>query len=390
MISIALIDDEESSLRLMCGIVEWDQLGYSIVGTATDGLEGLTLYTAHKPDVIIVDIRMPIMDGLEFIKRVRQHNDGVKIIILSAYGEFDYAQKAIDLGVSAYLLKPLNEDKLTEMLQAIKSEIEKERSNRTHRSILSFEDSAALKHFYDEETIPQEGELNDHDEAQPFNTLHDSYLLENQLMLIEKIQVCNLSYVLNFVEASFHKFVAEHIDPIQVLEFCDIIEALLKKVILKLDPDGAWQSTQYDLLSENSAFLSSKQLKQRLNGLLMEGIAYVKQKHEQNRNGAVIWKAKVYALQHYQDMQFSIQETAEFVDLSKSHFSKIYKEYTGENFWDFVIKLKMEKAKSELKHSNKTHYDIAQLIGYDSEYHFSRIFTKTVGISPSHFRKTQS
>lgn len=390
MISIALIDDEESSLRLMRGIVDWDDLGYSIAGTASDGLEGLELFQAHKPEVIIVDIRMPIMDGLEFIKEIRKTNAGVKIIILSAHGEFDYAQKAIDLGVSAYLLKPLNEEKLTEILITLKKELEKERSLRTHPMIRSLEDSEALAHFYDEDMTGQGRNPGDLDGSLPFRSLADSYLLEHQLILVEKMQIRDLSYVLNFVENSFHKFVEEHIDPIQVFEFCVIIEALLKKVIHKLDPEGSWEpSAEYSLFPEHTAVLSSRQLKQRLNGLLMEGLAYVKQKHEQSRNGSVIWKAKAYALQHFHDKRFSIQETAEFVGLSKSHFSKIYKEYTGENFWDFVIKLKMEKAKFELKNSNKTHYEIAQLIGYESEYHFSRIFTKTLGISPSQFRKTQ-
>lgn len=105
MLKVVFIDDENVTLKLLSRIIDWESEGFTASGTASDGLEGLELCERVRPDVIIVDIRMPRMDGLSFIRELRGKEINTKLIILSAHDEFEYAQKAIPLGVSAYLLK---------------------------------------------------------------------------------------------------------------------------------------------------------------------------------------------------------------------------------------------------------------------------------------------
>lgn len=101
---------------------------YQVVGLAEDGKEGLELILREKPDLVIADIRMPFMDGLEMLTAVRAAGLISKAIILSAYSEFAYAQQAIKLGVSEYLLKPIVVDELMQALLGIKAQLEEQKN----------------------------------------------------------------------------------------------------------------------------------------------------------------------------------------------------------------------------------------------------------------------
>lgn len=115
-----LVDDEIFARKGLVGLIPWESYGFEIVAEAEDGEEALALIELHKPDLVITDIRMPVVDGLELIQTVQERLGGaVKFIIISGYGDFKYAQQAVRFGVHDYLLKPIDEDELTETLQRI-------------------------------------------------------------------------------------------------------------------------------------------------------------------------------------------------------------------------------------------------------------------------------
>lgn len=105
MLTIMLVDDEVLALDYLKNMVAWEEHGYQVKGCATGAKKALELYDRIKPDIVISDIRMPGMDGLELTRLLKEKNKDTAIILLSAYGDFDYAQKAIRYGVSNYLLK---------------------------------------------------------------------------------------------------------------------------------------------------------------------------------------------------------------------------------------------------------------------------------------------
>lgn len=109
---------------------EWENYGLSICGDAANGKLGLELVDSLKPDIIITDIRMPIMDGLEFSEKVLGKNPEAKVIILSGYDDFSYAKKAIRLGVYDYLLKPVDADELLKCICRLRDEILEEREKQ--------------------------------------------------------------------------------------------------------------------------------------------------------------------------------------------------------------------------------------------------------------------
>jgi len=107
-------------------LVDWEALGFVLVGEASSGQEGLHMLEEVQPDLILTDIKMPFMDGLQFAKLVLQQYPGTKIIILSAYEDFGYAQQSIQIGAADYLLKPMKREKLQSALQNIQSKIDEE------------------------------------------------------------------------------------------------------------------------------------------------------------------------------------------------------------------------------------------------------------------------
>lgn len=108
MYKLVIVDDEYCNLEGMKEIIDWKKYNVKIVGVATDGKEGLVVVKDTNPDILIVDICMDEMDGLEMIEHLRKNNYKGKIIILSGYQFFEYAQRSIDLKVEKYLTKPIN------------------------------------------------------------------------------------------------------------------------------------------------------------------------------------------------------------------------------------------------------------------------------------------
>ena len=129
-IKVFLVEDE---MVIRIGIknsIDWEKEGYIFCGEASDGELAYPMIIKEKPDILITDIRMPFMDGLELCKLVKKELPNIKILILSGYDEFDYAKEAIRLGVTEYLLKPISSGKLLEALNGVSESIRREKEDK--------------------------------------------------------------------------------------------------------------------------------------------------------------------------------------------------------------------------------------------------------------------
>ena len=124
MYSVMLVDDEKLILQGLMNIIEWEDIGLRVVQTAQNGYDALEIFKDNPVDIIITDINMPKLTGLELIREVRNINSKTKFIILTGYDEFTYAREAIKYGVESYILKPIDEDELQETLVKIKKDLE--------------------------------------------------------------------------------------------------------------------------------------------------------------------------------------------------------------------------------------------------------------------------
>ena len=127
---VFFVEDEIAIREGIRDNVDWNAHGFEFCGEAPDGEMALPLLYAAKPDVLITDIRMPFMDGLQLSQIVRDRLPATKIIILSGHDEFEYAQKAIKLGVFEYLLKPVSVQDLHLVLQKAAAELDQERGEQ--------------------------------------------------------------------------------------------------------------------------------------------------------------------------------------------------------------------------------------------------------------------
>lgn len=140
MLKIFLVEDEIIMREGIKKNIDWEKENFEFVGDAGDGELAYPLIIQKKPDILITDIKMPFMDGLELSRLVKAELPDIKIIVLSGYNEFDYAKEAIDIGITEYMLKPVTSAKLLEAL------------HKVEKSILDQREKAAVKSGSDEET----------------------------------------------------------------------------------------------------------------------------------------------------------------------------------------------------------------------------------------------
>lgn len=127
MVKLLIADDEWNICELFENIIQFEDIGLSLIGTARDGVELCEMIEEKKPDIIITDICMPKKDGLQVIQQCRNNQNNCRFIVISGYRQFEYAYNALKYNVSDYLLKPINEDELNQVLRRLASEIRKEK-----------------------------------------------------------------------------------------------------------------------------------------------------------------------------------------------------------------------------------------------------------------------
>lgn len=114
--SVLLVDDEEEVIHVIMRKINWEGLGFSVAGHANNGAKALEMVEEFQPDVVMTDIRMPFMDGMELSRRIKAEYPATKILFFTGFDEFEYAKGAVQLEVEEYILKPVNLVELTNYL----------------------------------------------------------------------------------------------------------------------------------------------------------------------------------------------------------------------------------------------------------------------------------
>ena len=131
LLKVLIVDDEQNTRKLLRLCIDWESLGMSIIGDADSGIEALDIMQETKPDIVLTDIEMPYMDGLMLSKQIKSQFIDVYIVILTAHEQFSYAQQAITIGVSDFILKPINAEVITNTLIKLRDKIIKQREKLT-------------------------------------------------------------------------------------------------------------------------------------------------------------------------------------------------------------------------------------------------------------------
>ncbi len=127
---VLLADDEEEIRAGISRKIQWDRLGFGLAGEAGNGREALELAEQLRPDVVLTDIKMPFMDGLELCRHLQKSLPAAKVIMFSGFDEFEYARQAVGMNVFEYILKPINAAELNQVLIRLKEQMDKQRAER--------------------------------------------------------------------------------------------------------------------------------------------------------------------------------------------------------------------------------------------------------------------
>lgn len=134
--TILLADDEEEVLRAIMKKIDWEGLGFSVIGNAGNGIKALEMVEEFQPDVVMTDIRMPYMDGMELASRIKAEFPATKILFFTGFDEFEYAKEAVHLEAEEYILKPVNSVELTNVFSRLKIKLDQEINEKRNVQIL--------------------------------------------------------------------------------------------------------------------------------------------------------------------------------------------------------------------------------------------------------------
>ena len=126
MFKLMIADDNPFILKELCEDIDWEDFDLELTGSFSNGKTLLEAARINMPDVILTDISMPVMDGISMATAIRQLSSGVKIIFISSYADFEYAQKALALQLSGYILKPFEPEQFQKVMNTVLEELRKD------------------------------------------------------------------------------------------------------------------------------------------------------------------------------------------------------------------------------------------------------------------------
>jgi two-component system, response regulator YesN len=466
MLSMLTVEDEPWISKGIEKMLPWQQYNIEIIGNARNGEIALELIELHKPDIIITDIRMPVMDGLSMLEQLNKKMPyDPKIIIISGYNDFDYAKKAIEFGVSNYLLKPIDPDELKITIETIINQIENEKQERENINIIQ------LKNYIYERIAHSEKHI-DEDMFFPYKyylfifsltpipdetmkgigcyfvlrmgsqhiyvVYGDSYeILKNKvntnLKQLQKCYPCGISEI-----HSGNDFSVEHAytEAIQNLKYYSgdeknttnqvrlTIEEESKLLSALKRGEKEWFSQQlneilsknqtleeswiilfqlYIVISkyfniENNSELTQYWLKEfksisqwddlyRWKSIcfdpLIESIMSKWDKHSKDHS----LQARLFIEENYHNTALSLDMVAEYLELSPSYLSVLFKKETGINFTSYITKKRIEEAKKLLVQTKLNLNEISRAVGFNDVKYFIKVFKKEVSLTPNQFRE---
>ncbi|MFC4779105.1 response regulator [Paenibacillus sp. GCM10023252] len=347
--------------------------------------EAIALLRAHRIHMVLTDILMPGMTGLELMSHSRGSYPQVKWVVISAYSEFAYAQEAVRLGAKDYLLKPIGKEMLTEMIGKLSEEVQREQEQMEEAERLR------INRKYLREAVFQRwasgldiGRL----DMGPFLESHPYFHLV--MVKMETDKVVQLEHFM--IENVLGELIEQH--------GCGFVSIYDNKSLLGLVTlrEGAALSK---LLDDLRVYLI-KCLRvpfQIMHSQLLDGFSEVPAEVQRMRQAAATQVYEHYAsggdqavevALQYMKTQFqgdlSLEKVASIVYLNPVYFSQLFKQKTGVGFKEYVMGLRLDLAKQLLLNPKLKLADVAERIGYQDLRHFSQVFRKRFGVTPTEYR----
>ncbi len=395
----ALIADDEPMIREgLKVLVDWEHLGFRIVASVEDGDAALEYVDRDPPiDLLITDVKMPTMTGIELLQKLREQNSDLRVIVISGYNDFDYVRTLVTLGIENYLLKPVNEDELEQTLINVARKLEKEREQKARTAL--------------DQNLIRENIIN----RWVHGSISDSELQERARFLDINLEAPPYRPVL--MKIPHHAASSSSVDVFhrcrqifQQYETCycsrnyngdilaifagvdneDVMMNLLAEATVSVNEsffislrvavghpvDNYWQ------IADSFGNLSRQPVYVDLNDYIDSGTTLM----QSTDKSPFSIRLAQYVLDHYMQ-ELSLKQLSAHFRCNAAYIGQAFKKDIGVSFGDYLKQMRIEKAKELLRESSMSTGEIAVKVGYANVSYFFSIFKKTTGLSPSEYRR---
>ena len=415
-----MVVDDEYYVRL--GIretIDWGSYGVELVCEAEDGRKGFELALRFLPDIIITDIKMPGIDGLEFVEKCREAGIQSQFIVLSAHEEFSYAKTALKYGASDYLIKPIHNDQMIEaVIKAGKKAIQQNETRSYYKKLESgismVKEKALIEILLNSRMSP--AEINEKLEIFKLKLLENAnYVvlirIQDYHLALEKLAPNGLksiretlfaiagkhlnpnndchTYIINKDEEEIVAIVHTDLDDEQAVskisESCQSILKEMQKVCRDLTIT-AGISMRCDSLDQLSSGYKQAYIASFRNSLQSQyKISYYRDSEIPGHRREIVDALNFIRLNYSKDI--TVESIASELFISASHLMHLFKSELGKTINECVTEYRIEAAKQMLKNPKYKMLEISQKVGYKNEKYFTRVFKKVTGMNPSDYAR---
>ena len=402
MYKVLLAEDEPGIRAGIKHTIESFDLGLSVVSEANNGLKALEEARIHQPDIIITDIAMPRLNGLDFVKSLKEEGIASHVVIITGYDKFDYAKQAIDVGVASYLLKPVVEKELYQTLKSLVGELEE--SFRVSRFLsmaqreLQKNRKRLIADFFYEWTS---GELSEEELTPQMEYLSIQFTERVCLYLIAAEYDPSLLPAYGKLSEQLTQYTVE-----------GIFEEIFKKetpiviytdrfhftvVVLPLSGEELSEEAlteQTERIRREFENITGGKTECRVEVSVCGQADFVNTYEELStaiRQEAsyqtVVREAREYIMQHYSENSLDLTGVARELGCNPAYLSRMMKQEMGLSFKEFLTNLRIHEACVFMQNPKLSLMQIAEKAGYSNQYYFSTAFKKQIGFSPKEYRK---
>lgn len=348
MMHVLVVEDERWMRQNICKMIE-QVAGYQVIAEAKNGKEALELLEQFSPQVMLTDIQMPIMNGLQLVVEARRLLPKLEIVLFSGFNEFDYVREGLRYGVHDYLLKPVQAEELERVMQQIGKKIEQHKDANFSKVFIQMEFlRGRVKQLADSIWLAHKQKFEE-----------DWTSLSTEWLTVE--------FRVEDVQDFFHLLIFMIDENIQG----NYDAQLPRQQIQPIEFTG-------------NVLQDMDNIREYLLTIMSEVMI-----HRNWRKNHIVMKALNYIDTHYVNSHMSLLEASKAIGLSPPYLSRIFKEEMEQSFVEYVTELRMKKAREMLGDPAAKVFEVAEAVGYTDYGYFVRVFKRVVGHSPSDYRKQQ-
>lgn len=398
MWKLVIADDEPKIRRGIENLLDWHELNIDIVGEAEDGEIALEVIKEKKPHIILLDINMPFLNGLNLLQKLKDINNKSIVIIISGYDDFSYAQRALQFNVFDYILKPVNKKSMEEIIRKAiykLDEINKENNYVEWINKQLTGNIDALKKTFFSEWL--NNKLSDEEVLKEIKYFNIDFGNNIGITVVKLVDKLNIEIIDKKWSTELLKFAISNLlnDKFKQSNSKFIFDDDKKNIIVlnKIDDMLGWITLGNELEADISKYLKCNVIVEQANvssGILPIKDVYLKiinSVNEKKKCSPMVLLAIKYIGENYYLNHLNINDISDKLEVTSSYLSKLLKKEIGVSFIDYLTNIRIKKAMYIMEDPTIKIYDVAELVGYNNQHYFCRAFKRVVGFSPTEYKR---